>query len=104
MADTVEKLDIENRGPTATAGTYVKLTNALTSMEKTKRAMDMLEKALLINPKNLDVQYGKAKLLFSIKDYDAAKKVLKKIKENGEYVPADLLLELILQIGVEVLT
>ena len=104
MADTVEKLDIDNRGPTATAGTYVKLTNALMFMEKTKRARDMLDKALLINPNNLDVQYGKAKLLFSIKDYEAAKKVLKKIKEKGEYVPADLLLELILQIGVEALT
>lgn len=90
--------DSLNGGPVGTAGTYIKLSNALQSLGETETAMLMIDKALLINPRDRAAQFGKAKLLFYAKRYDAAKKCLEKLIAAGDDDNARYLSELIEQL------
>ena len=60
--------------------------------------MRMIEKALLINPRDRDSLYGKAKLLFQAKRYEAARKCLDKVISTGGDDNAKYLAELIDQL------
>ena len=99
MVEIIEKADAEHKGPIATSATYIRMANALQAMDKTESAMDMIDKALLINPQDKDGQYARAKLLFYAKDYKAAKRCLEKLMEKGEHPRASYLVELIEQIS-----
>lgn len=93
-----KKADIENGGPISTSATYVKMANALQSLELLDMSMDMITKALLINPNNQDALFAKSKFLFYAKDYSAAKRCLEKLIEKGEHPNASYLAELINQL------
>ena len=99
MQKIQEKADEDNGGPVSTSTTYIKMANALQKMEYPEISMDMINKALLINPNDLDAQFIRAKLLFYAKDYDAAKRCLEKLLQKGEHVNAGYLAELIIQIN-----
>jgi tetratricopeptide (TPR) repeat protein len=98
VANNLETADSENNGPVGTSGTYTRLSNALQSMGEHERAMQMIEKALLINPKDRDAMFGKAKLLFYGKKYEASKKCLERLTSAGGDKNAKYLSELIEQI------
>ena len=99
MLTILNRVDSDNGGPIATSNTYIKMANALQAMEEPGHAMNMIEKALLINPQDKDALFVKAKLLFYIKDYDAAKRCLEKLMEKGEHPKASYLVELIDQLN-----
>ena len=99
MQTILNRADTDNGGPIATSRTYIRMANALNSMEETAGAMSMIEKALLINPQDKDALYGKSKLLFYAKEYKAAKRCLEKLIERGEHPKAEYLAELIDQIA-----
>jgi tetratricopeptide (TPR) repeat protein len=98
IAKNLEMADSENNGPVGTTGTYTRLSNALQSMGEHERAMQMIEKALFINPRDRDAMFGKAKMLFYGKKYDASKKCLEKLMATGSDKNAKYLSELIEQI------
>ena len=93
-----ETADMENGGPISTSATYIKMANALHSLEHPDMSMNMITKALLINPNNQDALFTKSKLLFYAKDYATAKRCLEKLMEKGEHLKAGYLVELIDQI------
>ncbi len=94
-----EKADIESGGPISTSTIYTRMANALQIMNYPDESMDMINKALLINPNNQDALFAKSKLLFYAKDYAAAKRCLEKLMEKGEHPNAGYLVELIDQIA-----
>jgi len=98
VADNLDFADSEHNGPIGTSATYIRLSNALQSMGEEGRAMLMIEKALLINPKDRNAMFGKAKLLFYSKKYDASKKCLERLIGSGDDKNAKYLSELIEQI------
>jgi tetratricopeptide (TPR) repeat protein len=98
IAINLEMADTDNNGPVGTSGTYIRLSNALQSMGEQDRAMRMIEMALLINPRDQDAMYGKAKLLFYGKKYEASKKCLERLMAAGGDKNAKYLSELIEQI------
>ncbi len=93
--------DSQNNRPVGTKVTYIKLSNALTSLGRHGEAINMIEKALLINPRDRDALYCKAKLLFNMHKYDAAKKCLEKLISSGKNEDARYLSELINQLGCQ---
>ena len=99
MLTILNRVDSENGGPIATSNTYIKMANALKAMEEPAHAMNMIEKALLINPQDKDALFVKAKLLFYAKDYGTAKRCLEKLMEKGEHPKASYLVALIEQIS-----
>jgi len=100
MQRILETADIENGGPISTSATYIKMANALQSLEHPDMSMNLITKALLINPNNQDALFTKSKLLFYAKDYANAKKCLEKLMEKGEHPKASYLIELIDQIAM----
>jgi tetratricopeptide (TPR) repeat protein len=98
VARNLEIADSDNIGPVGTTGTYIRLSNALQSMGEHARAMQMIGKALLINPRDQNAMFGKAKLLFYDKKYDASKKCLERLMATGGDKNAKYLSELIVQI------
>ncbi|MDO9536887.1 MAG: tetratricopeptide repeat protein [Thermoplasmata archaeon] len=99
VAHHIESADIENGGPIGRPEAYVRLSNVLQSLGEQEPAMQMIEKALLINPKDSDAMFAKAKLLFRSKNYEIARKCLDKIIGSGEDEKARYLVELIDQIS-----
>lgn len=98
---TLERADQDYGGPTASPATYTKMANALQAMGESLNAMAMIESALLIDPRDDDAQYGKAKLLFYAREYAAARRCLEKLVEGGRYPKAVYLVELIDQLSQE---
>jgi len=61
--------------------------------------MEMIDKALLKEPNNLDALFGKAKLLFFEKEYGEAKRFLDKILARDDKYPNSVYLaEMIAQL------
>jgi tetratricopeptide (TPR) repeat protein len=75
----LEQMDGARGEPNGTLGTYVRLSNALHSLGDANEAMRMIEKALLINPKDRDAMFSRAKLLLTARKYQAARRCLEKI-------------------------
>jgi len=98
VANNLELADSQNNRPVGTSGTYTRLSNALQSMGEHARAIQMIEMALLINPLDRDAMFGKAKLLFYGKKYEASKKCLERLIAAGGNKNAKYLSELIEQI------
>ncbi len=94
-----EKADIDNGGPISTSAIYTRMANALQLLDHPDESMDMIKKALLIDPNNQDALFIKSKLLFYAKDYAAARRSLEKLMEKGEHPKASYLVELINQIS-----
>ena len=63
-----ENADMENKGPISTSAIYTRMANALQTLNHTEESMDMIKKALLINPNNQDALFLKSKILFYVKD------------------------------------
>lgn len=99
MHRILKKADAENHEPVSSFSVYIKMANALHSMNYPEQSMDMINKALLINPNDQDALFTKAKLLFYIKDYEPAKRCLGKLMEKGENPKANYLAELIDQMA-----
>jgi tetratricopeptide (TPR) repeat protein len=99
IVKNLEAADLENNGPVGTSGAYTRLSNALQSMGEQESAMRMIEKALLLRPKDMDAMFAKAKLLFYSKKYAQARKSLEKIISAGGHENAMYLVELIDQIS-----
>ena len=94
-----EKADSDNMGPISSSATYIRMANALHSMDFQEGSMNMINKALLINPNDLDALFTKAKLLFYVKDYEPARRCLTRIMDKGKNPKAAYLAELIDQIS-----
>jgi tetratricopeptide (TPR) repeat protein len=90
--------DSQNNRPVGSKVTYIKMSNALMALGRQGEAVDMIEKALLINPRDRDALYCKAALLFNMQKYDAAKKCLEKLISSGDREDARYLSELINQL------
>ncbi len=101
VCDHLERSDLENCGPIGTPGTYMRLANALQAIGEPHSAMRMIDKALLLNPKDRDAMYTRAKLFFYAKNYALAKKALGKVIGGEAHRDAAYLAELISQISVE---
>jgi len=99
MQKIQKKADMERGGPVSTMAVYIKMANALQSMNESEQSIDMINKALLINPNNQDALFTKAKMLFYTKEYAAARRCLEKLIEKGEHPKANYLAELIDQIS-----
>lgn len=93
--------DLKSGRPVGNEVTYIKLSNALMSLGKHGEALAMIEKALLINPRDRDALYCKAKLLFDMQRYGAAKKCLDKLTASGNDDNARYLSELIDQLDCQ---
>ena len=100
VTSSLENADSENNMPVGSTSTYIRLSNTLHSMGDANKAMAMIEKALLINPRDLDATYAKAKLLFYAKKYDLAKKCLERLISKGNDDKAKYLFELIEQLNI----
>lgn len=83
MAVNLDRADAVHGMPIGSGATYVRFSNAFLSMGEPVRAMAMIERGLLINPKDRDAIFGKAILLFRLKKYDAAKKCLERLVSAG---------------------
>jgi tetratricopeptide (TPR) repeat protein len=94
-------VDADKRGydPVASSRSYIKLANALNCLDESERAMQMVDKALLIEPNNGDALFGKAKLLFYSKRYEAARRQLDKLISRRSEPKAMYLAELIEQLA-----
>ncbi|MFO7619175.1 MAG: hypothetical protein R6W91_05915 [Thermoplasmata archaeon] len=99
VAGNLERADLENGGPVGTPGTYIRISNALLAMEEPDRAMSMIDKALLLNPRDSAAMFSRAKLLFYAKKYALAKKCLEKIVAACDHENAKYLIELIEQMS-----
>lgn len=99
MADAIERADADRGGPGASAGTYIRLSNALHFLDQQERAMRMAESALLINPKDPGALLAKAMLLFAEKKYPQARRCLEKLAAGSAHPNARYLVELIDQMS-----
>jgi tetratricopeptide (TPR) repeat protein len=98
MAEALEKLD-SCGSPAAAPGTYVRLSNALHFLGQQDRAIQMADRALLINPRDGSALLAKASLLFSQRRYAQAKRCLEKLLAEREDDRARCLLDLIEQMA-----
>ncbi|MBA3046678.1 MAG: hypothetical protein KKH41_07205 [Candidatus Thermoplasmatota archaeon] len=99
VVENLEIADMENGVPVGTPGTYIRLSNALQALDEPEIAMTMIDRALLLNPRNRDAMLSRAKLLFYTKRYAQARKYLEKILKSGDDEKARYLIELIDQIS-----
>ena len=98
-AAKVEDNDLHQAHPAASVRSYVRLANALNSMGQCSRAMDMMDKALLKEPTNIDALFGKAKLLFYEKRYAESQRYLAKLlKKDENHEKAQYLAEMVGQL------
>ncbi len=97
----LEQVDSDHGGPAGTPGTYIRMANALQAMGKSDISMRMIDCALLLNPRDREAMFTRAKLLFHSKKYQQAKKCLEKISAANISEDARYLLELIDQISSE---
>ena len=79
LIEKLERSEIVHGVSVASARSYIKLANAAHCLGDAKKAMNMINKALLGGPNNPDALFGKAKLLFYEKRYDDAKRYLDKL-------------------------
>jgi tetratricopeptide (TPR) repeat protein len=98
LSGCLANADSQNNRPVGSKVTYIKMSNALMALGRQGEAVDMIERALLINPRDRDALYCKAALLFNMQKYDAAKKCLEKLISSGDDEDARYLSELINQL------
>jgi tetratricopeptide (TPR) repeat protein len=101
VVENLDRIDQENGNPVGTSGTYIRLANALQAMGEPEKSMRMIESALLLNPRDREAMFTKAKLLFQSKKYPQARKCLEKLSATEISEDARYLLELIDQISME---
>ncbi len=80
----LEEADNISGRPLASTRSYIRLANALNCLGECSRAMEMIDKALLKEPNNIDALFGKAILNFNEKKYEEAKRYLEKLMAKTE--------------------
>ena len=101
ITECLESADSGCARPVATGSAYVKLSNALACLGRQEEALSMVEKALLIKPKDRDALLCKARLLFGMRRFDSARKCLGKLIASGDSGDARYLSELIDQLDCQ---
>jgi len=80
--------------------TMIMLANGLYSLEMKERSLKMAELAVQRDPRDMDAQFGRAKLLFFEKDYTRARKCLEKVlARDPDRGDVKALLEMMEQFG-----
>ena len=99
VTDAQDRLDTQSGSPAGTVVMYIRLSNALHHLGMEEKAVQMIDRALLINPRERDALFAKSMLLFFGKKYAEARRCLDKLIADRDDENARYLAELIEQIS-----